>query len=178
VAKTGDRFEMPDGSVYEVTSAAADTGGQFVEMIFTLPPRAVSPPPHVHDGLTEEYEVIEGALDVVRGGVWTTLTPGQSAAVPPATVHTFKNRTKAPVRLRNVHRPPARFEQFIEHVSRLLRARNVRGGKDPRIPLYLSMVILEYADTLAPGRARDRVALKALATLGRLLRLRTDVEPS
>jgi hypothetical protein len=96
--------------------------------------------------------------------------------VAPGTVHTFKNRTKAPVRLRNVHRPPARFEQFIEHASRLLRARNIRRGKDPRIPLYLSMLILEYPETLAPGRARDRVALKALAGLGRLLRLRTDVD--
>ena len=175
MAKTGDRFEMPDGSVYEVTAAAADSGGDFVEMIFTLPPGSVSPPPHVHAGLTEDYEVLEGALDVMRGGSWETLTPGQSASVPPATVHTFKNRTKAVVRVRNVHRPAARFEDFIEHACRLMRARNVTRGKDPRIPAYLSMLILEYPETLAPGRARDRVALKTLAGLGRLFRLRTDV---
>ena len=176
MARTGDRFEMPDGSVYEVTAAASESGGEFVEMIFTLPAGSVSPPPHVHAGLTEDYEVLEGALDVMRGDSWTTLTPGQSASVPPATVHTFKNRTKATVRVRNVHRPAARFEQFIEHMYRLMRARNVKGGKDPRIPPYLSMLILEYPDTLAPGRARERVALKALAGLGRLLRLRTDLE--
>lgn len=39
----------------------------------------------------------------------------------------------------------------------------------------VSMLALEYPDTLAPGRARERVGLKALAGLGRLLRLRTDV---
>jgi hypothetical protein len=56
MATTGDRFEMPDGSVYAVTAAAADSGGEFVEMEFILPPGSVSPPPHVHPGLTEEYE--------------------------------------------------------------------------------------------------------------------------
>jgi mannose-6-phosphate isomerase-like protein (cupin superfamily) len=83
VPKTGDRFEMVDGSVYEVTTAAADSGGEFVEMLFTLPPGSVSPPPHVHAGLTEEYEVIEGAFEVMSGGAWTTLRPGQSASIPP-----------------------------------------------------------------------------------------------
>jgi mannose-6-phosphate isomerase-like protein (cupin superfamily) len=160
---------MPDGSVYAVTAAAADNGGDFVEMQFTLPPGSVSPPPHVHHGLTEEYEVM------MSGGAWTTLGPGESASIPPATLHTFKNRSGAPVRVRNVHRPAARFEEYIEHIYRLTRARAIRGTKDPRLPVYLSMLMLEYPETLAPGRARERVGLKALAGLGRLLRLRTNV---
>jgi quercetin dioxygenase-like cupin family protein len=175
VAKTGDRFEMPDGSVYEVTAAAADSGGDFVEMQFTLPSGSVSPPPHVHPGLTEEFEVIEGAFDVMSDGAWTTLGPGESASIAPATLHTFKNRSGASVRVRNVHRRAARFEDYIEHIHRLTRARGIRSARDPRIPIYLSMLMLEYPDTLAPGRARERVGLKALAGLGRLLRLRTDV---
>jgi mannose-6-phosphate isomerase-like protein (cupin superfamily) len=176
VAKTGDRFEMPDGSVYEVTASAADSGGESVEMRFTLPPRSVSPPPHVHRGLTEEYEVIEGAFDVMSGSAWTTLGPGESASIRPATLHTFKNRSGAAVRVRNVHRPPARFEDYIEHIHRLTRARGISSAKDPRLPVYLSMLMLEYPDTLAPGRARERVGLNALATLGRLLRMRTEVQ--
>jgi len=79
------------------------------------------------------------------------------------------------VRVRNVHRPAARFEDYIEHMHRLTRARGIKRPRDPRIPTYLSMLMLEYADTLAPGRARERVGLNALATLGRLARLRTDV---
>jgi len=166
---------MPDGSIYEVRAAAADSGGEFVEMVFTLPPGSVSPPPHVHAGLTEEYEVLEGTFEVMSDGAWTTLSPGQSASVPPETLHTFRNRSGAPVRVRNVHRPPARFEDYIEHIHGLMRARGIRKAKDPRIPVYLSMLMLEYPDTLAPGRSRERVGLKALAGLGRLLRLRTDV---
>ena len=175
MARTGDRFEMPDGSVYGVIGAAADNGGLFVEMQFTLPPGSVAPPPHVHARLTEEYEVIEGAFDVMSGGAWSRLGPGQSASIPPATLHTFKNRSTAPVRVRNIHRPPARFEDYIEHIYRLMRGHRVRSAKDPRVAIYLSMLMLEYSDTLAPGRTRERVAITALARLGRLLRLRTDL---
>lgn len=166
---------MPDGSVYEVVAAAADNGGSSVEMEFTLPLGSVSPPPHVHADLTEEYEVIEGTFDLMTGGSWTSLEPGGSASVAPGTLHTFKNRSGAPVRVRNVHRPAARFEDYIEHIYRLTHAHGITSAKDPRVPVYLSMLMLEYSDTLAPGRARERIGIGALAGLGRLLRLRTDV---
>jgi hypothetical protein len=37
------------------------------------------------------------------------------------------------------------------------------------------MLMLEYPETLEPGRTRERVMLKSLAGLGRLLRFNTDV---
>lgn len=166
---------MPDGSVYAVTAAAADSDGNFVGMEFTLPPGSVSPPPHIHADLTEEYEVIEGAFEVMVGTDWRTLAPGESASVPPGALHTFRNRSGETVRVRNVHRPPARFEDYIEHIHRLTEARGIKGAKDPRLPIYLSMLMLEYPETLAPGRTRERLILKALAGLGRLLRLNTAV---
>jgi mannose-6-phosphate isomerase-like protein (cupin superfamily) len=175
LANTGDRFEMPDGSVYEVTSAAADSAGEFVEMEFTLPPGSVAPPPHVHPRLVEEYEITEGTLDLMIAGKWRALTEGQSASVPTGVLHTFKNRSGAPVRVRNVHRPAARFEDYIEHIYKLTRARGITGAKDLRAPVYLSMLMLEYPETLAPGRRRERIGMTALAGLGRLLRLRTNV---
>ena len=175
MANTGDRFEMPDGSVYEVTAAAADSAGEFVEMEFTLPPGSVAPPPHVHPHPIEEYEIIEGTLDLMIAGNWRTLTEGESASVPTGVLHTFKNRSGASVRVRNVHRPAARFEDYIEHIYKLTRARGITGAKDLRAPVYLSMLMLEYPETLAPGRRRERIGMTALAGLGRLLRLRTTV---
>jgi len=174
MAKTGDRFEMLDGSVYAVTSAAADNDGEFVEMEFTLPAGSIAPPPHVHDGMVEEYEVIDGSFDVMVDGDWTTLGPGESASVPPDTIHTFKNRSGETVHVRNWHRPARRFEDYIEHIYRLTRAKGL-GKRDPRVPVYLSMLMFEYPETLAPERARERVPMKVLAGLGRLLRLRTNV---
>ncbi len=71
-----------------------------------------------------------------------------------------------PVRVRNIHRPAERFEDYIEHIYELMRARNIKSARDPRVPVYLSMLMLEYPETLAPGRLRERVALKGLAVSG------------
>jgi Uncharacterized conserved protein, contains double-stranded beta-helix domain len=113
MAQTGDRFEMPDGSAYEVTAAAADSGGEFVGMEFTLPPGSVAPSPHVHPTPEESFEVIDGALDLMVDGEWQTLNVGESAAVSPGTLHTFKNRSGKTVRVRNVHRPAVRWRSWI-----------------------------------------------------------------
>src|SRR5258707_3294710 len=173
MAQRGDRLEMPDRRVDEVTAAAADSGGEFVAMDFTLPPGSVAPPPHVHPTPEEEFEVVEGALDLMVDGKWRTLNAGESAAVGPGTLHTFKNNCGKTVRVRNVHRPAVRFEDYIEHIFRLTKARGIKGAKDPRVPLYLSMLMLEYPDTIRPGRARERIGVGALARLARLLRLQT-----
>ena len=175
MARTGDRFEMPDGSSYEVTKSTAEAGGEFVEMIFTLPPGSYAPPPHTHPGLVESYEVLEGQLEVMVDDSWQTLGPGESASVPSDTNHTFKNRSGQLVRARNVHRPPARFEDYVEQINQLTKERRIRGLKDPRLPIYLSMVWLEYPDTLVASRARERIGFRALAGLGRLLRMNTNV---
>lgn len=174
MAQTGDRFEMPDGSVYAVTAATADSGGEFVGMEFTLPPGSVAPPPHVHPAPEEEFEVLEGSFDLMVDGQWRTLEVGESASVPAAVLHTFKNRSGKTVRVRNVHRPAARFEDYIEHINRLVTARGIKGAKDPRLPFYLSMLMLEYPETIGPGRARERIGMGALAGLGRLFRLKLD----
>jgi mannose-6-phosphate isomerase-like protein (cupin superfamily) len=168
MAKTGDRFEMPDGSIYAVTSAASENGGERVEMEFTLPSGSVSPPPHVHPRPVEEYEVIEGSFELMVGGAWSTLSVGQSASVPAGVLHTFRNRSGRPVRVRNVHAPAERFEDYIEQIYTVTRARGIRGARDPRIAIYLSMITLEYPETLAPGRTQDRLVMRALAGLGRL----------
>ena len=171
MATTGDRFDMPDGSAYIVTRAAAETGGEYVEMEFVLPAGCVAPPPHIHPQQVEEYEVLEGRFDVVVDGRWQTLGPGESASVPRGALHTFRNRSGGVVRVRNWHRPAVRFEDYIERIHATLRAAGVRRKRDPRILIYLPMIMLEFDDTLVPGRRRERIPIQALARLGRLLRL-------
>jgi len=169
MATAGQRFEMPDGSVYIVRRPAAETGGEWVEMEFVLPSGCVSPPPHIHPRQTEEYEVLEGRFDVIVDGVWRTLTAGESASVPIGALHTFRNRSGEVVRVRNWHRPAMRFEDFIERTCQTLRAAGVKRRRDPRVLLYLSSVMLEYDDTLVPARRRERIPMRALASIARLL---------
>jgi len=169
MATAGERFKMPDGSVYIVLRPAAETDGAFVEMEFVLPPGCVPPPPHVHPHQVEDYEVLAGRFDVVVEGRWRTLAPGESASVPLGALHTFKNRSGETVRVRNRHRPAMRFEEFIERTCRTLQAAGVKRKRDPRVPLYLSMVMLDFDETLVPGRARERVPMQALAYIARML---------
>lgn len=173
MAKAGDRFEMIDGSTYIVNRPAAETNGESVEMEFVLPPGCLPPPPHVHPQQVEEYEVLEGSFDVMVDGKWTTLKPGESASVPVGVLHTFRNSSGAVVRVRNWHRPAVRFEDYIERIYDTVRAKGIKGKRDPRVPLYLSMIMVEFEETLAPGRKREGIPIRALSRLGRLLRLRT-----
>ena len=172
MAKSGDRFDMVDGSSYIVTKPAAETGGAYVEMEFVLPPGCLPPPPHVHPSQVEEYEVLEGRFDVLVEGSWRTLGPGERASVPVGALHTFRNKSGETVRVRNWHRPALRFEGYIETIHATLKRSGIKSKRDPRIPLYLSQIMLEYRETLAPGRARERVPIGIAARLGRLLRLR------
>jgi mannose-6-phosphate isomerase-like protein (cupin superfamily) len=169
VATAGEHFKMPDGSVYIVRRPAAETDGESVEMEFVLPSGCIPPPPHIHPRQVEEYEVLEGRFDVVVEGEWRTLAPGESAAVPIGALHTFRNRSGGVVRVRNWHRPAMRFEDFIERTCRTLQAAGVTRRRDPRVFIYLSMVMLDFGDTLVPARRRERIPMHALALIARLL---------
>jgi quercetin dioxygenase-like cupin family protein len=174
MATAGEQFKMPDGSTYIVARTAAQTGGESVEMEFVLPSGCVPPPPHVHPAQVEEYEVLEGALDVVVDGEWRTLGPGQSVSVPVGALHTFRNRSGRMVRVRNWHRPAMRFEDFIESTCHTLRAAGITRPRDPRALLYLSMVMLDFEDTLAPGHLRERLPMRMMARIARMLPARAS----
>jgi quercetin dioxygenase-like cupin family protein len=175
-SRAGARYAMPDGSVYEITVAAEDTGGERTEMISTLPPGNVPPPPHVHPSQTNDFEVLEGTVELMVDGRWKTFSAGDKATVPPGTLHSFRNRSAAPARVRDVHRPALNFEDYLEHIHRLLQARGIKGNRDVRIPIYLSMLTLEYPRTVRSTRWRDKALIGTLATIGRLLGMNTRVE--
>lgn len=176
MASAGDRFKMPDGSVYEVTEAAAESADGSVGMNFILPSGAVAPPPHRHPTQTESFLVVDGPFELMVDGQWSTLQNGETASVPPGVVHTFRNRSGKTVTVHSTHSPAGRFEQFIEQMCRLLPARGVTSKKDLRVPIYLSMVMLEYPETIRPGRDRERFGINLMASVGRLLRFDSKLE--
>jgi quercetin dioxygenase-like cupin family protein len=98
MATAGERFRMPDGSVYIVRRPASETDGESVEMEFVLPSGCVPPPPHIHPRQEEEYEVLEGRFDVVVDGEWRALARGESPTVPIGALHTFDARPRANAR--------------------------------------------------------------------------------
>ena len=71
--------------------------------------------------------------------------------------------------MRNWHRPAMRFEDFIERTSTTLKRRASRENAIRASPSYLSMIMLEFDETLVPGRRRERVPIQAMARVARLL---------
>lgn len=163
--RAGDRYTMPDGlGEYLVVRSSAETGDAFVEMEFDLPASAFAPPPHRHPTQVEEYEVLEGSFDVMVDGRWRTLAVGESASVPVNTNHTF--RVNDPVRVRNVHRPGGRFDEFIVEQHRFVTSPRFKGIKRPSTAIVMAMAWREHSDLLVPTSPVLRFAMAGLARLG------------
>ncbi len=162
----------PDGSIYTITRSSADTGGELLEMELQLPARGWAPQPHVHPRLTEEYEVLEGSLEVLVGTDWRKLAAGQAASVPPGTVHTFRVGD-SPVRVRDVHRPALDFEPYVKRLCSVANERSLGDLGGFRALLYIAVLVREFPlHSRAPGRLLN-AAVPPLAALGRLLGFRT-----
>lgn len=126
-----------------ITTPAAATGGEYVEMDCTLEPGG-STAIHYHPEQEETYKVLEGTLEVFRDGQWHAVQAGESLMVPQGVVHGFRNISDAPVRFLNVHRPALAFQEHLETLDRLARVGKIKGIKDPRSLIYMSMSAVEH----------------------------------
>lgn len=126
-----------------VTAPAETTDGEYVEMDVTAEPGSRTMI-HYHPGQEETYRVLEGTLEVFRDGRWNAVPAGESLVVQRGAIHGFRNASGAPVRFLNVHRPALGFQTHLETLDRLARAGKIRGTKDPRSLIYMSMSAEEY----------------------------------
>lgn len=154
-----------------VTTPAASTSGAYVEMDCTVAPGSATMI-HYHPDQEESYRVLEGTLEVFLEGRWRAVQPGESLTVPPGAVHGFRNASAAPARFLNVHRPALRFEEHLATIDRLAKAGKVRGTKDLRSLMYLSMSAVEHRPDV-PVRPPFWI-VRLLAGLGRALGYRLD----
>jgi quercetin dioxygenase-like cupin family protein len=166
--RSGDRFVMPDGlGEYLVVRSHEETGGEYVEMEWSLPAGAFAPPPHRHPTQVESYEVLEGSFEVMIDGAWQPLATGEVATVPVGANHTFRLAGK-PVRVRNFHRPGGRFDEFIERQHRFVTSPRYRGLKRPSTAIAMATAWHEHRDLLVPTNPALRAAVALLAPIGRL----------
>jgi mannose-6-phosphate isomerase-like protein (cupin superfamily) len=170
------RLEWPDGSIYRIIQTTEATGGQLLEMEWELPADGWAPQPHIHPDLTEEYEVLDGSLDVLIDGGWRTLRPGEAISVPPGAVHTFRPGGN-PVRVRNVHRPALDFEPYIVSLCSAANERELGDLSGFKSLFVIAVLIREYPQhSRAPGRFLN-LAVPALAAVGRLLGFKAGNAP-
>ena len=153
VVRTGDTIENAvSGERLTFLATSRETGGVYTRVRFTLPPRGTGTPPHLHTTFSERFEVVSGRLSVTVGGdnLPVVLTRGESAFVPPYTVHRFWNGTDEEAIFEAEVRPSGGFEAFMRASFGLVRdGRSSRSGV-PRNPLELGL-LMQPADVLLPG---------------------------
>jgi mannose-6-phosphate isomerase-like protein (cupin superfamily) len=164
----GDRYTMPGGlGEYLVLRTHSDTDGEYVEMEWTLPAGAFAPPPHRHPTQVEEYEILDGRLEVNIAGEWRMLEKGDVAAVPVNADHTFRVPRGQTVRVHNFHRPGGHFDAFIEKQYRFVTSSRFKGLKRPSTALMMSKVWDEHSDLLVPSNTLLRRTMALLARVAR-----------
>ena len=85
-----------------------------MESVWTRPGERAFP--HVHPGMEERWEVLEGAAAFRIGGVEHRAGPGDAVVAPPGVPHAAWNPTESPVRLRIEMRPALRWREFVERL--------------------------------------------------------------
>ncbi len=154
-----------------VTTPSETTGGAYVEMDVKVQPGSGTMI-HYHPEQEETYRILEGTLEVYRDDKWSAVQAGKSLTVPQGAVHGFQNASETPVRFLNVHRPALAFQEHLETLDRLSRAGKIRGTKDPRSLIYMSMSAVEHRPDVAVKP--PQWVVRGLAFIGRRLGYRLD----
>lgn len=131
-----------------VTNSSSDTSGAYVEMECTGAPGSGTII-HYHPHQEETYRVLEGTLEVLQNGKWNALNVGDGYTVAAGVVHAWRNASSGAVRFVNVHKPALGFENHLETLDRLVKAGKIRGMKDLRSLIYMSMSAARHKPDVA-----------------------------
>lgn len=162
------RYSMPDGSFMDITRTTDSCGGREVEVVVGMPPRSGGPPSHFHPTLEERFEVLEGAFELYLDGEWRTLREGESVTVPARTPHGFRNPFDQACRVRTVHTPPARFEDYVRELGEMSQDGRIRSI-NLRSLVHVARLWSSYSDTLVAASPVQRVAMSLLGRLSGVL---------
>lgn len=131
-----------------ITKSSSATAGAYVEMDCTAAPGAATIL-HYHSQQEEIFNVLEGSMEVLQDGKWRPVKAGESCQVPGDTVHAWRNAGAHPVRFMNVHKPARGFEDHLKTLDRLVKAGKIRGTKDLRSIIYMSMSAVRHKPDVA-----------------------------
>jgi quercetin dioxygenase-like cupin family protein len=145
------------------------SGDVLVWELFLAPGGRV-PSSHAHPEQEERFTVLAGRLRLRTGATARTVGPGQTATIPPGTVHAFANRTAEPVHVLVETKPALDMVALLETAAAMAREQHDAGRALPRlVDLVLFMRDFER-EVRAPylPTAVVRLVVRTLAALARL----------
>lgn len=128
---TGEKLDLHDGEAVTIRTAAADSGGELLEMEAEWRPVAAHKPPvHFHPFQDEHFEIYAGELSVKLGGETRVLRAGDTIDVPRGTKHSMWPSGGEVTRASWQLRPALRSEDFFAAVAHMRAAGRVsrHGG--------------------------------------------------
>lgn len=171
----GDVFENPSTrETGTILVGGADTGGRYLQSETRVRPGGAVSVEHLHPGLSERFEVVEGTLTFRIDGRERQLTAGERVVIEPGQVHHYRNASQEDCVFRCEVWPAARFEAMIVTLFCLAEEGLTNDRGVPSI-LQMAVILHEFDDTMrvaGPPRWLQRLVLPPLAALGRARRLR------
>jgi quercetin dioxygenase-like cupin family protein len=121
VHRPGEGEKIGGATTVTLKATGQETGDSFYLGEVVVEPGFPGPPPHRHRRLHDMFYVLDGMLTLQLGDETLELGPGSFVCVPPGVVHTFSNRSDAPVKLLNFN-TPAGWEHYMRDLSAALAA--------------------------------------------------------
>lgn len=141
-----------NGEYTSIIESADDTGGEYSLLEVRLNAGGRNPR-HYHLRFTEEFEAVEGLLQLEANGKRILLAQGQRCSVAPRTTHLFMNPSEKSIvfRVRLYPGQPG-FENFIKAAFGLINNGKAWKNQVPKNPLHAA-VLLQWGDTHLTGYA-------------------------
>jgi quercetin dioxygenase-like cupin family protein len=176
--RAGDVIWNPlTGEKAMIVESAEETGGEHIVADLAVEARGFVPGgEHVHDNLTEHFEVLSGRIRFVVGGEERILGAGEQVTVLPGTWHEWANAGEDEVHARVRVQPAMRFQEAILAVWGLCADGHTNAEGRPS-PLLGALVATRYRDEIRfrqPPDVVQRLVFPPLAALAR----RRGLEPT
>lgn len=166
-------MRLPDGTELRFLVRPTDPSRDPLVMEFVLPDRSAYPPPHLHpDGQREQFEVLEGRIELLVGRKWRRLEAGQELEVPSGVRHTLRNRSGESARIRDTHVPARSFEPYIRGIVALANETGSSRPLAPRAAIRAATLSRRHADTFTAAGFPLRLGIAVGALIGRAFGLK------
>jgi uncharacterized protein YndB with AHSA1/START domain/mannose-6-phosphate isomerase-like protein (cupin superfamily) len=120
MVQPGDVIDVPALNLrFEIRATAASTNGEYAEFDAIGSPRGFIRLMHVHVGVTERHEVLEGVLKIKLAGKVHTLHPGDTLTIPPDAPHYQRSGGDGIGRVRIRHTPAGRIDEFLGRLAQI-----------------------------------------------------------